>query len=41
MNISFFLLIMVLFGLAAMTNWKGEVIFLLVTSTLLWGAMVM
>lgn len=41
MNVSFFFLIMVLFGLGAMTNWKGEVIFLLVTSVLLWGAMVL
>lgn len=41
MNVSFFFLIMVLVGLGAMTNWMKEVVFLLVTSVLLWGAMVM
>lgn len=41
MNVSFFFLIMVLVGLGAMTNWMKEVVFLLATSVLLWGAMVM
>lgn len=40
MNICFFLLLITLFGLAAITNWDKHVLALLVTSTVLWAAMV-
>ena len=40
MNVSFFLLILVLFGLAALTQWNGHVLLLLGISTLLWASMV-
>ena len=39
MNISFFLLILVLFALAFLTSWNKHVLLLLGVTTLLWGAM--
>ncbi|KLT45819.1 hypothetical protein CC85DRAFT_239911 [Cutaneotrichosporon oleaginosum] len=40
MNVCFFLLLITLFGLAAITNWDKHVLALLVTSTILWAAMI-
>lgn len=40
MNVSFFLLLIVLFGLAFLTGWDFHVIMMLVVSTCLWAAMV-
>lgn len=40
MNVSFFLLVITLFGLAVITHWNVHVLSLLGISTLLWGAMV-
>jgi hypothetical protein len=39
MNVSFFFLILTLFGLAFLTQWNKHVLFLLGVTTLLWGAM--
>lgn len=39
MNVSFFLLILVLFALAFLTSWNKHVLLLLGVTTLLWGAM--
>jgi len=40
MNVSFFLLLIVLFGLAFLTNWNFHVLMMLVVSALLWGSMI-
>ncbi|GMK56610.1 hypothetical protein CspeluHIS016_0304500 [Cutaneotrichosporon spelunceum] len=40
MNICFFLLLITLVGLAAITNWDWHVLALLFTSTILWAAMI-
>lgn len=40
MNISFFLLLITLFGLAAITNWNQHVLSLLAISSVLWASMV-
>lgn len=40
MNVSFFLLLIVLFGLAFVTNWDFHVIMMLVLSTVFWAAMI-
>jgi len=40
MNVSFFLLLIVLFGLAFLTSWNFHVIMMLVVSALLWGSMI-
>ncbi|RSH93208.1 hypothetical protein EHS25_007561 [Saitozyma podzolica] len=39
MNVSFFFLILTLFGLAFLTQWNKHTLFLLGVTTLLWGAM--
>ncbi|KAL7425208.1 hypothetical protein Q5752_000896 [Cryptotrichosporon argae] len=39
MNVSFFLLILTLFGLAFLTSWNKHVLILLGVSTLLWATM--
>jgi len=40
MNVSFFLLLIVLFGLAFLTQWNIHVIMMLVCSACLWAAMI-
>jgi hypothetical protein len=40
MNVSFLLLLIVLFGLAFLTNWNFHVLMMLVVSALLWGSMI-
>jgi hypothetical protein len=40
MNVSFFLLLVVLFGLAFLTDWDFHVLMMLVVSTLLWASMI-
>ncbi len=40
MNICFFLLLITLFGLAAITNWDKHVLALMGTSAVLWAAMI-
>ena len=39
MNVSFFLLILVLFALAFLTSWNKHVLVLMGVSTLLWASM--
>lgn len=40
MNVSFFLLLIVLFGLAFLTGWNFHVVMMLVVSALLWASMI-
>lgn len=41
MNVAFFLLILVLIGLGFLTQWNLNVVLLLTSSVVLWGAMVL
>lgn len=40
MNVCFFLLLVVLFGLALLTGWNFHVVMMLVASSMLWAAMI-